>query len=263
MCTVTALPRALLARSFNAEPLLLRVACNRDEQITRAAGLPPAMWSAGPRNAVMPIDPQSGGTWMAANDSGVVFVLINANHGGPAKAGHYGAHGPAKAGHYRELSRGVIIPALVGSATVSEALARAQHLDAERYRPFRLLLIDRYQLVECWHDGDRLRHRRSFLYGALMRTSSGLGDAVVEAPRRALFRRCFADPHDPVAAQDRFHDHQWPGREAVSVNMRRHGARTVSQTIVEVGLETVSMSYRAIGPLCGSEDQPVVVQVAA
>jgi hypothetical protein len=237
------------------EPLLLRIACNRDERLTRAAGLPPVTWSTGARSAVMPIDGDSGGTWIAVNDTGVVFAMLNTTSQAPDWT--LGADWRSAPHVPIAVSRGLIIPALVSAATVSEALARAQQLEADRYRPFRLLLFDRYQLVECWPDGDRVRHRRSFLYGAVMRTSSALGDAVVTGPRRALFQRIFHDPSDPIAAQDRFHDHRWAGREAISVNMRRADARTVSRTVVEVGLEHVSMSYRAIG------SSPVVVQVAA
>jgi hypothetical protein len=191
----------------------------------------------------MPLDPDSGGTWIAANDTGVAFAILNVNPGWPVPAG--------------EISRGLIIPALVASTTVTEALRRAQELRVECYAPFRLLLFDRYQLVECWPDAGRIRHRRSFLYGAVMRTSSGLGDAVVARPRRALFNRFFRNPDDPCAAQDSFHEHVWPGREEVSVNMRRAEARTVSHTIVEIGL-TVSMSYRPIDSAL-----PVARRVAA
>ena len=244
MCTVTALPRSLLTRVWRADPLILRVACNRDERVTRTAGLPPVLGSAGSRTTVMPIDPESGGTWIAANDMGVVFAILNANPGWPVPAG--------------DVSRGLIIPGLVASTTVSEALTRAHQLRVNRYAPFRLLLFDRYQLVECWPDEGRIRHRRSFLYGAVMRTSSGLGDALVARPRRALFNRIFRTPDDPCAAQDRFHAHRWPGREALSVNMRRPDACTVSHTIVDVGLNTISMSYRAT-----DSTHPIVIRVAA
>lgn len=244
MCTITALPRSALSRTLSDEPLLLRVACNRDEQRTRPAGLPPTLWTAGSRSAVMPIDPQSGGTWIAANDTGIVFAILNVNPGLPVAAG--------------EISRGTIIPGLLDAATVSEALQRAQRLQACRYRPFRLLLFDRHQLVECWPDSDRIRHRRSFLYGPVMRTSSGLGDAIVIGPRQNLFRSAFSDAIDPRQAQDRFHQHQWPGREHISVNMERADARTVSHTVVEVKLQSVSISYRPT-----DSAQAIVLQVAA
>lgn len=244
MCTLTALPRSLLSRSSRLQPLLLRVACNRDERLARAEALPPVHWIAGSRQVLMPIDPQSGGTWIAANDAGVVFALLNSNGGRTQPTG--------------EVSRGTIIPAIVEAASVSDALEHAQALPVERYAPFRLVLFDRYQLVECWQSGDRIRHRRSFLNGAVMRTSSGLGDAIVSGPRRALFQRFFRDPDDPCAAQDRFHQHRWIGREDISVNMRRADACTVSHTVVEVGVDWISMSY-----VRTDSTQPVVVHVAA
>jgi len=198
----------------------------------------------------MPIDPESGGTWIAANDAGVVFALLNANPGAPPQSTN--PAGPST------RSRGTIIPSLVESATVSEALARAERIQVEQYAPFRLLLFDRFQLVECVRHGARIRHRRSYLSAAILRTSSGLGDAVVAGPRRALFQRFFSAPRDPRAAQDMFHQHRWIGREAVSINMCRSDARTVSHTIVEVGSETISMTY-----VPADSNHPVVVHVAA
>jgi hypothetical protein len=76
-----------------------------------------------------------------------------------------------------------------------------------------------------------------------MRTSSSLGDALVEGPRRTLFRRFFRGTSQAAAAQDAFHDHQWPGREDVSVRMQRAGASTVSRTTVEVSASFATMIY--------------------
>jgi hypothetical protein len=244
VCTVTALPRSLLVSDPAPDRLLLRVACNRDELLTRQPALPPTLWAAGRQRALMPIDPDSGGTWIAANDAGLVFVLLNANPKGPVRTGN--------------VSRGTIVPTLVGSSTVSRALSQARNLDADRFSPFRLLIVDRHEVVDCWPEGGRIRHRRSFLQSAILRTSSSLGDALVSGPRRALFQRAFNGPGDPRATQDLLHRHQWPGREAISVNMRRHDARTVSHTVVEVREGSVTLSYRAVEwPLA------VAVQVAA
>ena len=85
MCTVTALPAALLASA--SDSLLLRVVCNRDEHLTRAPALPPTVWAAGARRALMPIDPSSGGTWIAANDAGLVFAVLNTYKGSGAHTG--------------------------------------------------------------------------------------------------------------------------------------------------------------------------------
>jgi hypothetical protein len=244
MCTITALPRALLQSDPNPDRLLLRVALNRDERVTREPALPPTLWAAGARRALMPIDPGSGGTWIAASDAGIVFALLNACPGHPVRAGR--------------VSRGTIIPTLIGSATMSQALAQAQSIDVTRFAPFRLVLIDRFQIVDCWPDADRIRHRRAYLHGAVLRASSSLGDAIVSGPRRALFQRVVTHSLDARTAQDEFHRHQWPGREDISVNMRRDDARTVSHTVVDVREGSVTMSYRAL-------DWPraVAVRVAA
>jgi hypothetical protein len=244
VCTVTALPWSLLSSDRSPDRLLLRVVCNRDELLARAPAVPPTLRAAGARQAVMPIDPQSGGTWIAANDAGLVFVLLNVNDGFGKRTG--------------EISRGTIIPGLVGCRTISRAIAQAQNLEVIRFAPFRLLILDRYETVDCWPDGDGIRHRRLSLRSAILRTSSGLGDALVTGPRRTLFQRTFTGTADARAAQDRFHRHQWSGREALSVHMRRHDAGTVSRTGVEVREGSVRVSYQAI-----EWPHAVVVQVAA
>ena len=244
MCTVTVLPRALLVSDAPDDQLLLRVVCNRDEHTTRAPALPPKLWTAGPRRVLMPIDPAGGGTWIAVNDAGLVFVLLNASDGATTTAG--------------VVSRGTIIPALVGCGSVSGAVAQARLIRANRFAPFRLLIIDRFEVVDCRPVGDRIHHRRSPLRHAILRTSSGLGDAVVAGPRRALFRRTVPAARDARTAQDEFHRHQWPGRESISVNMRRHDAATVSRTVIEVREGSVRMSYDAI-----EWPHPISVQVAA
>ena len=245
MCTVTALGRTRLVSPASPDPLLMRVVCNRDERLSRAPALPPSMWKAGGRRALMPIDPESGGTWIAANDAGLVFVLLNANDGIPA-------------GSQALVSRGTIIPSLVGCDRLPHALWMAQRLPVDRFAPFRLLMLDRDQVIDCWPGEDGLHHRRRALRGAMLRTSSGLGDAVVAAPRRDLFRRMITSARDGQAAQDRYHRHQWPDRQAISVSMRRSDAATVSRTVVEVRAGSVRMDYQAIeGP------EAVSVQVAA
>jgi Transport and Golgi organisation 2 len=192
----------------------------------------------------MPLDPLGGGTWIAANDAGLVFVLLNINDGASASAGM--------------VSRGTIVPTLVGCSTVQRALAQAQLIPADRFAPFRLLIIDRHEIVECRPRADRIDHRRISLRTAILRTSSGLGDAIVSGPRRALFQRTVVGARDARAAQDEFHRHQWPGRESISVNMQRHDAATVSRTVVDVRATSVRLSYEAI-----EWPHPFSVQVAA
>ena len=247
MCTVTALPKwRLSSTAWSADPPLLRLVSSRDELRRRPDALAPLVQIVEGRRVVMPLDPESGGTWIAANESGLVFALLNVN-----PPGHPSVDG---------VSRGGVIPRLAAAGSLSAALGRLLDARPGRYRPFRLLMLDGSQFVECWLEDGRLRHRRAYLQGAVMRTSSSLGDAGVEGPRRTLFRRFFRGTSNGAATQDAFHDHQWPGREHVSVRMQRAEARTVSRTVVEVSASFATMIYRAeagdvrarvVLPLCG------------
>jgi hypothetical protein len=246
MCTVSLLPRAAFAQSGAVCDMALRVVCSRDEQRARPAAIRPAVQVIGGRQVVMPIDPVGGGTWIAVNDRGLVFALLNQY--GPASLGPGAAGRPV---HELALapveSRGRIIPALASSGSVSEALAQAQDLDPSRYNAFRLLVADKDQLLECWPEDGRLVHRRSLLHGPIMRTSSAMGDRVVAGPRGALFRHIMSAGRDPRVAQDAFHRHQWPGLKHISVRMERGDATTVSVTTIEIGRETASMIYTSPG----------------
>lgn len=232
MCTVTVLPEALLAgrSDRNGEPVRWRLACNRDELTTRSPAFPPTITRIASRLAIMPVDPDGGGTWIGVNDAGLACTLLNVSGG----SRHIST----------PLSRGTIIPQLLGYGDVDSALMWARELPAHRYRPFRLLIVDGRELVECWTDGAIVAHRRQPLRHAVIRSSSGLGDHLVAGPRAALFRTCLATARDPIAAEDLFHLHQWRGREELSVRMRRTDARTVSHTVIEIRERTVHLAYR-------------------
>ena len=232
MCTVTILPESLVSavKADAEDPLRWRLVCNRDELTTRPLALPPAITRAGSRLAIMPVDPASGGTWIGVNDAGLVCSLLNVYNGSTVTRA--------------PVSRGTIIPPLLRYADVDSALMWASQLDPGHFQPFRLLIVDGRELVECRSDGHVLHQRRQPLHDAVIRTSSGLGDRLVARPRAALFRQFLAATSDKVAAEDLFHLHQWRGREEVSVRMRRSDARTVSHTVVEVREHTVSLAYR-------------------
>ena len=232
MCTVTVLPETVLAASRIAVDggLRLRVACNRDELITRAPALPPVTRQVRDRLAIMPVDPDSGGTWIGANDAGIICVLLNVYAGARTRVGL--------------RSRGTVIPPLLGCNCVDAVLERVLELVPGDYSPFRVLVLDRETLVECWNQDRSIRYRRETLRTAVMRTSSGLGDDLVTGPRTVLYEQLLSTASDPIAADDLFHLHQWRGREELSVRMRRPDARTVSHTVVEIREGVIRLVYR-------------------
>ena len=84
------------------------MAMNRDEKIARGAGLSPAMHEFDGTRAIYPGD-GNGGTWVATNEYGITFALLNWND---------------IALHRRALpktrSRGRVIPALIDSRSLSD-----------------------------------------------------------------------------------------------------------------------------------------------
>jgi uncharacterized protein with NRDE domain len=232
MCTVTILPESLVSavEADVQDPLRWRLVCNRDELTTRPAALPPAITRLGSRLVIMPVDPESGGTWIGVNDAGLACSLLNVYNGVTSTRAR--------------VSRGTIIPPLLRYPDVDSALMWASQLEPSHYQPFRLLIADGRELIECCSDGRILHHRRQRLHDAVIRTSSTLGDRLVARPRAALFRKFLAATSNKVVAEDLFHLHQWRGREDVSVRMRRADARTVSHTVIQVHERTVSLAYR-------------------
>lgn len=250
MCTVTIIP---LAGSDQGGPGY-RLKVNRDELRTRPEASPP-VWRevhpsgmSGPtRRAIYPVDPKGGGTWVAAAPGGLAMAVLNLNLT------------PAPPVPADLISRGAIIPGLVGYSHADEVIAGLERMDLERYKPFRLVVMDLARVeagagpdvaaclrpVEAAWDRDSLRvvEHRCWNGGDGVSVggcwaSSGLGDAVVQVRLPLWEGMLMAPAADAAAVQERFHAHRWPDRTHQSVLMTRPDARTVSITTVEVRART-------------------------
>jgi len=211
-----------------------RLACNRDELRSRPIATPPVIRRFGDREAILPTDPQSGGTWIAVNEAGLCFVVLHLNPRVRLTADELRGR----------LSRGTIIPLLLHCDDIEEAVALGHRLNPAGFPPFRLIVLDRHARGEFSSDGRTVvANCRPFNGAPLMFTSSGLGDALVERPRRELFDRMVRARGGDPAKQDAFHRHRWPDRPHLSVLMSRDDACTVSRTIVEVFGHANRMKY--------------------
>lgn len=220
MCTLTVIPLF----DEGADIVGFRLVTNRDEARWRPAAEPPILQPAGPRAAIWPVDPFAGGTWIGANDAGLVLSILNGN-----------PHPPPKLPPRSELtSRGHIIPVLLEEATAEAAFARFEReFDIEAFAPFRLVAADFSGVRSAVWDRARY-HNHAAPRPSACYVSSGLGDHLV-APRLDLFAGFFRDSDAPTPdEQDAFHDHRWPDKPELSVRMSRPDARTVSRTTVEV-----------------------------
>ena len=225
MCTVTLLPFADH----------LRVMANRDERHTRPAAHPPSITRAGGALALMPMDPQGGGTWIAGTSAGLVFAILNS------------------AGQSRTIapSRGRLILELIDCLDLRQVVSRAQSLCWRDWPPHRLIASDGRRALELRLRTAGLGVDTYSLHRPLGFTSSSLGDALVEPVRRALFEELVIGAADPSAGQDAFHHHRWPQSPHLSVDMRRHDAGTQSITTVEVGPSRVRMRYESVPETAG------------
>ncbi len=228
MCTVTVV----------AWRNTVRLACNRDEQRTRPAALPPQIRRFGNRQAILPIDPAGGGTWIGVNNAGLAMTLLNVNSGKILLRSRTA-----------RMSRGAIIPSLLHCDTLAGAVECVRKLKAAHYSPFRLVLVSQDEAAELRSDGEELRLiRRTALSKPLLFTSSGLGDELVEGPRRELFTDLFSRHECWFDQQDALHRHQWPDRPHLSVCMCRPDARTVSHSLIALSPRAVNLTYYPDAP---------------
>lgn len=212
MCTVTVVPR----------PAGFRVVCNRDERRSRPLAESPAAHYIGQMTAIWPRDPLSGGTWIGANAAGLAIAVLNRRDRG---ASH--RYGPA-------LSRGTIIPFLLGLQTLDSAVNEARRLCASAFEPFTMLMVqqERLAVIRNWHS--RIIARLGSFERPVIFTSSSLGDHLVREPRRALFTQLVLRTRSPLFGQARFHRHRWLDHPEISICMSRPDAVTVSRTVIDV-----------------------------
>ncbi len=248
---------APFSRFSNRKPqpdadVLLRIGFNRDESRERPAARPPERRNCGSRVAIMPIDPVSGGSWIAVNDRGLCAALLNA----------YVSDESTSVPRNETRSRGEIVPLAMECSTLQEARERVRNLvrSAGAFAPFNLVLASADGLLEYnTHKSAAGFAQASPIDDPKIFTSSGLGDALVYGPRKQLFDRMFASTGDMSMIQDSYHRHQWAKRPAWSVCMSRPEAATVSYSVIEIGARGAAMTYFPAAPTVQSD--PVLLSI--
>lgn len=120
MCTLV-----ILRRPGHEWPVL--IAANRDEMAGRPWE-PPARHWPDRTDVVGGIDRESGGSWLARNDHGVVAAILN----------RVGSLGPAPG----KRTRGELVLDALDHADAGAAAVALADLDPGAYRPFNLILAD-------------------------------------------------------------------------------------------------------------------------
>lgn len=221
------------------------VAFSRDERRTRAAGLAPRSIERNGVRALMPIDAEAGGTWIAVNELGCTVALLNGYRFQDANA----ATGVDQAAW---VSRGKLVMDLCDVATIAEAWERIRALELSRFRPFELVALDGEGRVAIHAWNGAAIERRALTLQDRPLVSSSFDDSGTREQRRALFARSVGAQ---AAEQDvlRFHSSHEPVRGAYSPCMHREDAHTVSFTHLRVTARDIELCYQPNAPcLTGS-----------
>ncbi|WP_018404425.1 NRDE family protein [Marinobacter gelidimuriae] len=206
---------------------------NRDESLTRSEAEPPVVEQQGDVNTLMPRDPVGGGSWLAANNRGLILALLN-NY-------RY----PTKISSDQALSRGLLVrrlSALEGIAGVRKFLADEI---LALYPPFFLLVFEDCQRepVQWEWDGETLKETWDMVESPI--STSSLMPRLVPALRQYLMRRALrrTDRNRTASTLLALHRASRPWPATVTVAMKRKGSATVSLTHVRVTPDDIAMRY--------------------
>jgi YD repeat-containing protein len=199
---------------------------SRDELHERMPSLPPRVHHLGKRQAIFPVDPEGGGTWVGANDLGTAVSLLN----------HYPEYVPEAT---MKQSRGDLVVRLLAADDVSKALATLAYEDLTAYGSCKLVTVNAAaMLMTLTWDGQHAKLEHHDL--PQVWASSSTHHAAANDHRRTLF-----DAQKPTmfAGLCAFHSDQSHLDGALNVLMHSPEARTVSLTAVHIAFERVTLHH--------------------
>jgi hypothetical protein len=234
MCTV----------SFIARKHGYLLGMNRDEKLTRPAGLPPALKTNQGRFILCPCEP-SGGTWIALNETGVTFALINW-YSVPARV------------RRNAISRGVVVNAVGPLDLPADATVALKGLALSQTNPFRLIgfFPVTHEVVE-WRWNLKRLDTKLHVWKTNQWISSGFDEPQAQRVRSQTFRQMLEwTSTQSVGWLRRLHRSHHPETGPFSTCMHRCDAATVSYTEIAVSLNASVMSYH-IGSPCQGSSSPI------
>ncbi len=229
MCTV----------SWLHTPSGYQLLCNRDERHTRKPALAPVIHKPAGVRFIAPVDGDHSGSWIAVNEFGVAFSLVN-------RYRCCQCNGEKK---LKPPSRGLLLTSLADCRCLEEAQSRFDSLDLAAYPPFTVVVLSphkasvllhwtgRDSLIEC--NGD----------SAMPLISSSFDPRGVEVYRKRLFQTWAAERGcvDLKLLMD-FHASHSPTPSAYSPCMHRDNAVTVSFSRVTVADGVIEFAYLPVAP---------------
>lgn len=228
---------------FSSKEGAMILTMNRDESRARKEVEKIEVGSFGELSWIYPVDGQAGGTWIAANSTGLALALLNA---------HPPEFRPRAPEEYR--SRGLLIPDLISrAASVDEAISEAQQvLDPESMPPFLLLAFDQQSpyLLRLDSDGKELKIS-SLSREPQLWASSAFDEAGAIDSRRSQYQDLLSGsivPGQEAEMLRRFHASHNPEPGPYSLCVHREQVASVSRTQFVFKAPTLQMRYNLGSP---------------
>ena len=212
---------------------------NRDERIARGAGLPPQVREVAGARAIYPTDGE-GGTWLGVNEHAVALALLNWTD----------LSSPALHTKKRR-SRGVLIPALIGSRTLSAIQAALANMSIEGILPFRLVgVFPAERKIGEWRWNSVQREFLLHPWEARNWFSSSLWNTLAEHLRGAACRNAWSESDAGSAPWlRRLHASHADASGAFSLCVHRPEVRTLSYSEIDCTSAAIRMKH-FVGSLC-------------
>ncbi|MDA8621135.1 NRDE family protein [Psychrosphaera sp.] len=213
-------------RNFNTS---IGLVFTRDESVLRAKALPPQRFSKAGVEYLMPVDPVGKGSWIAANNKGIVFCLLN------------DYQGKVKPVSVQLVSRGLLIQKLAESSSQSEIDSTLRNWPLKHSQPFYLSIIS-LNSQRLWHyDGTHLSSSQSSpeqLY------SSGHPEVQsIKRLRTEFANRQVINSLSDIVNLHRSHEPLMMNDRAYSFCMHRQEACSQSMTVIEITPKSVEVKY--------------------
>ncbi len=236
----------------------LNIVFNRDELLSRQKAAPPKVELIRDTAVLSPTDPEGGGTWIAANERGMVFCLLNHYKSTPDD-GHFkfsslfgmkmnNRRHPIDGKTVSFSSRGLLVREISTASGLFELRQILKNRDLFRYQPFLLVVFQGVQppLQWLWNGQDL----EELIAPLPVTSTSSLLPSFTERMRLRIFRKA-TDGFLKSLSDNRqmtLHCTRHPWLSAFSIAMRRKDKGTVSLTRIRLDADTIHMTYQPGDP---------------
>ncbi|MDX2226247.1 MAG: NRDE family protein [Verrucomicrobiae bacterium] len=225
MCTVTYFPHGKESYSLR---------CSRDESSKRPAAQLPSVRRAQKLLALYPYDTMGDGTWMAVQNDGTCFCMLNGYDKNKTKS-------------RGKKSRAQIIPSLLGHTSESQIRMIMRTKRLATFGPFKLIYVsvlkDRLPKVFTWEWNGTTLNSQHNLIGAQIWSSSETADVQARQYRQHLWKSLLEQNPQPTPEGLRPFHFGTETPSALTPAMKLDDAQTVSVSEVIVNNSGITFNY--------------------